>query len=425
MENNQTEKAVERGGLSQGETLPLGLLVQRPSALDSRLLLLELESVPIELLLHLAVAGVQLFFALLELGLLLGHLLLEDHLHLGFHLGELLLVQGALLFLLDGGVDLLEDAGVLGDTHGDELVRSVVLVQVVVGVLLELLHVGTDEHLAELDEVAVLLVIDLNHTPRVATATDLAPVGICDLVVGTNDGERDLGKDLVVLRDGLVIIELVPGTLEDLDLVVLDVGEDLGDVSRQFSGQMREKERETYPALELGNLLVGEGIGLGDDGDQVDLGVEALHDFNVQRLEGVAGGLDEEHAGVDAVVNNVHAIDLVLGIQVGIKALLDVVHDGAPRLVVVDEVTETGRVDHGEAEANASLLDIGADGLDGDRLGDDVEAGSLALLGRVERGVEQGVHEGGLSEARLACRIPIVLTSSILSCRARGGREGY
>ncbi len=160
------------------------------------------------------------------------------------------------------------------------------------------------------------------------------------------------------------------------------------------------KEAKTYASLEGGNLLVGEGIGLGDDGDQVDLGVQALHDLDIQGLQGVAGGLDEEDAGMDAVVNNVHAVDLVLGIEVGVEALLNVVDNGAPRLVVVDEVTEAGGVNDSQAQTHACLLNVRADGLDGDGLRDDVEAGALALLRGVQRGVEQGVDEGRLSEAR-------------------------
>lgn len=193
-------------GLSEGEALSLGLLLEWPSALDSRLLLLELHPLTIELLLHLAMTGVEFFFALLQFRLLLGNLLLEDHLHLSLHLGKLLLVEGTLLLLLDGGIDLLEDAGVLRHAHGDELVGTVVLVEVVVGVLLELLHVSADKHLSELDEVAVLLVVHLDDTPRVATATDLAAIGGGDLVSSTDHGEGNLGEDLVVLGNGLLVV---------------------------------------------------------------------------------------------------------------------------------------------------------------------------------------------------------------------------
>lgn len=127
--------------------------------------------------------------------------------------------------------------------------------------------------------------------------------------------------------------------------------------------------------------------------------MQALHDLNVERLEGVARGLDEEDAGVDAVVHNVHAVDLVLSIQVSIEALLNVVRDRPPRLVIVDKVSKPRGIHHSQAQADASLLNVGADGLDGDGLGNDVEAGSLALLGGVQRGVEQRVDKGRFSEA--------------------------
>jgi hypothetical protein len=58
--------------------------------------------------------------------------------------------------------------------------------------------------------------------------------------------------------------------------------------------------------------------------------METAHDLNVEGLEGVASGLNEEDTGVNAVVHNVHAVDLVLGIEVSIKSLLDVVNDRAP-----------------------------------------------------------------------------------------------
>ncbi|KAI6757469.1 hypothetical protein HG531_003294 [Fusarium graminearum] len=214
---------------------------------------------------------------------------------------------GALLLLLDSGVDLLEHAGVLRHTHSKQLVGTVVLVKLVVGVLLELLHVCSDEHLSKLNEVAVLLVVDLDDSPGVSTATDLAAIGTGDLVVGTNDGERNLGHDLVVLSDRLLVVELVTGTLKDLDTVVLDIGKNL-----------------------YCNLLIGEGIGLGDNRDQVDLGVKSAHHLDVKRLEGVAGRLDKENTSMDTVVNNVHAVDLVLSIQVRVKSLLNVVDNRSP-----------------------------------------------------------------------------------------------
>jgi hypothetical protein len=122
--------------------------------------------------------------------------------------------------------------------------------------------------------------------------------------------------------------------------------------------------------------------------------VKTAHDFNVQRLQGVASGLNEEDAGVNTVVDNVHAVDLVLSIEVSIETLLDVVHNRAPRLIVVDEVTEAGCVNNRQSETDTGLLDIRADGLDGNSLGNDVQARSLALLGRVKGSVEESVDKG-------------------------------
>lgn len=225
--SSSSKGIANRIGLSEGETLPLRFFLEGPSALNPRLLLLEFVALAIELLLHFAVTGIQLFFALLQLRLLLGHLLLEDHLHLGLHLGKLLFVEGTFFLLLDRRVDLLEDTRVLRNTHGDELVGAIVLVEVVVGVFLEFLHVGADKHLAELDEVAVFFVVHLNNAPGVATTTDLAAIGRGDLISSTNNGERHLGEDLVVLGNGLLVIELISGTLEDLNLVELDICQDL------------------------------------------------------------------------------------------------------------------------------------------------------------------------------------------------------
>jgi hypothetical protein len=83
--------------------------------------------------------------------------------------------------------------------------------------------VCANEHLAELGEVAVLLIVHLDDTPRIFTTTDLASVRGGELVCGTHDSERNLGHDFAVLSNGLLIIKLIPGTLEDLDTVVADV----------------------------------------------------------------------------------------------------------------------------------------------------------------------------------------------------------
>jgi len=68
--------------------------------------------------------------------------------------------------------------------------------------------------------------------------------------------------------------------------------------------------------------------------------MQLLHNLNIKRLERVTGGLDEVDDSVDTVVDNVHAVDLVLSVQVGIEPLLNVLDNWIPRLIVVDEVAK-------------------------------------------------------------------------------------
>lgn len=135
--------------------------------------------------------------------------------------------------------------------------------------------------------------------------------------------------------------------------------------------------------LEGSNLFIGKRICLSNDRDQIDLGMQSAHHLDVERLERVAGGLDEVYTCVDAVVDNVHAVDLVFGIEVGVEPLLDVLHDWSPRVIVVHEITKARSINDSQAEADAVLLDVGADALYADGLGCEVERRLLALLGWV------------------------------------------
>ncbi len=131
--------------------------------------------------------------------------------------------------------------------------------------------------------------------------------------------------------------------------------------------------------------------------------MQAAHDLDIQRLEGVASGLDEVDTSVDTVVDNVAAVNLVLSLEVGVETLLDVLDNRAPRVVVVDKITEARGIDDAQAETDTVLLDVGAGGLDRHGLRDNVGIGTGALLRGVEGGVEQGVDKGRLSEAGFTC----------------------
>ena len=88
-------------------------------------------------------------------------------------------------------------------------------------------HVRPDEHLTQLDEIAVLLVINFNHAPWVRTPPEGAPIARLDFTVQAYDSEGDLSSDLLIFPDRLFVVVFVLWCLEYADLVVGDVGEDL------------------------------------------------------------------------------------------------------------------------------------------------------------------------------------------------------
>jgi hypothetical protein len=93
----------------------------------------------------------------------------------------------------------------------------------------------------------------------------------------------------------------------------------------------------------------------------------------------MASWLEEVNASMDTVVNNVHAVDLVLGIEIGIESLLDVINNWSPGLVIVDKVSEARCVNNSQTKTDTVLLNVCAYGLNGNGLWDDIETWSLPL----------------------------------------------
>lgn len=105
----------------------------------------------------------------------------------------------------------------------------------------------------------------------------------------------------------------------------------------------------SYPLLELGQIGGAESISLGNDGDQVNSGAEALHDLDIQGLQGVAGRADEVQAGVDTEINLVLTARLLLLEHVRLVLVVEELDDGLPRVAVVDIVAESRGVNDSQS----------------------------------------------------------------------------
>ena len=109
--------------------------------------------------------------------------------------------------------------------------------------------------------------------------------------------------------------------------------------------------------------------------------MKTTHDLNIEGLQRMARWLNKVNTSVYTIVHDVHPIDLVLGVQVGVKTLFNVFNNRAPRVVVINKVSEARSIHHRQPKTDSIFFNVCTDGLDRDSFWDDVEAGSLALLG--------------------------------------------
>lgn len=116
------------------------------------------------------------------------------------------------------------------------------------------------------------------------------------------------------------------------------------------------QEKVAYPLLVPGEVGRAESVGLGDNGNQVNTGAQALHDLNVQGLQGVSSCADEIQARVDTHVNLVCSAGLLLLQHVRLMLVIQELDNRLPGIAVVDVVTKSGGINNGQANYTAQWL---------------------------------------------------------------------
>lgn len=227
----------------------------------------------------------------------------------------------------------------------------------------------------------MVLVLDLGNTPRVLSSLDDTAIAGLDVLLGSDDSERHGGHQAAgMLSGGLVV--LLNRWLVDLDALGLNDSSDA--------------------LLEGGQVSRAESISLGNHWNQVDARAESLHNLDVERLQSVTGGADEVQASVDTEVDLVISAGLLLLQHVGLVLVVKELDDWHPGVAVVDIVAEARGVDDGQADLEELLLQLSLCDLDLDGLVDLLLVSPLVIGIVLDGRGEQGVDEGGLSEARFA-----------------------
>lgn len=171
-----------------------------------------------------------------------------------------------------GGAALLQSQKLLG-TEG--------LVVNLAGGLDQILQVRASQEVAQVDKLAVVLILHIDNTPAVLTAANLLAVDYDGLLTADNrEGDNVLHtmSDLPPQNTsrGLAYLDLsIDGSLLIVELVVI-VGVHL---------QVVESKLLLDPLLECLALFEGEGVGLGDDGNDVDNVRQLLQNNDIDGLE--------------------------------------------------------------------------------------------------------------------------------------------
>jgi hypothetical protein len=304
----------------------------------------------------------------------------------------------------------------------------------------QVLQMGAGKEVAKVYEFAVVLVLDwmllvgaetvgvgghtIDEAPTILATSNLLAVHN-DVLLGANNSEGDNALHTINIyanyNGGGACLD---GGVEGNFLVVVLL------VVVRVHAQVVECELLLYPLLELGALLERQAVALGNDGNNVDELTQLLEHDDVDGLEAVARGVDEEQAAVDA---RVLEVALTLGgkllAQVSTVLVLDVLDDGVPAALVVDQVTVAGGVNDVEAKTDAILFDCVGDGLDLGGLADGL-VGLHTTLAIYEVRGEDGVDEGRLAEASLSCAAvsPTILRKPcclLLLLLLRRAREAY
>jgi hypothetical protein len=154
-----------------------------------------------------------------------------------------------------------------------------------------------------------------------------------------------------------VLVVLLDGRVVNLDALGFDNATNLGQtLASPAQSVFPSHIVPTHSVLVADQIGVAQSIGLGNNGNQVNAGAEALHHLNVERLEGVSGGSDEVQAGVHTHVDLVGTAGLLLLEHVGFVLVIQELNDGLPGITVVDVVTEAGGINNGQANCKKRVL---------------------------------------------------------------------
>lgn len=111
----------------------------------------------------------------------------------------------------------------------------------------EFFHICANQHLSQLDEVTMILIVDFDNAPRVCTPSNSATIVCLHNLVRTDYSKRDFAlgrcvrivslielraqhtdRDFFCFKNGFLVLVLVCRCFVDLNFMVRNISQDLG-----------------------------------------------------------------------------------------------------------------------------------------------------------------------------------------------------
>lgn len=142
------------------------------------------------------------------------------------------------------------------------------------------------------------------------------------------------------------LVIFLEGRLIDLDTLCFNDSSDLHVNQPKIADGPHRLANPLFEASQVGRA---QGVGFGNNGNQVHSGAQTFHDLDIKGFQGVASRTNEVETGMDSQINLVNSPGLLLLQHVGLMLVIQELNDGHPGISIVDVVTKSRRVDHRQA----------------------------------------------------------------------------
>lgn len=200
--------------------------------------------------------------------------------------------------------------------------------------------------MSKLDKVTMLFIVDLHNTPWVCTSADMSAIGCLHNLIRTNNSKRNFAGNFLSLCNRLFVFIIVGWRLEDMDVMVSNVGQNLGHffektrlrlsnlLTRSLNSATSSSVRVSALAMMGMRLTFVCSLRMNSISSCLSLRSNAINTRNGSRnfanSSRMTSWLDKIQTSMNPVVNDFTPVDPVFLLKIRVEARFYVFYNGFP-----------------------------------------------------------------------------------------------